>query len=389
VPRYSLRVEGVNLGNVLDDTDDLSTRRGGGLMLLNAAAQFHGMLESRIPTLTRVAIGASIGLFTFEAEGADLPRIRGAVEGHFRHGTVEYADGLDTDHLALKHGTFVADIVAAEESDLQSHDLALASNRWRQMRQPTVSLDGLWDESATACYADCVRPVDRRRLPKDNAHPVSESVYQRHQYGRRARQRFYAAETGRGDLRFTDEFNDIGTHTTFAGVPPPANTADKLAVLYVDGNGFGAIGRRKLGEGVDQYRAWSRGVRGHHCDVLKQLLSAAEGDRTWRNGDALRLETLLWGGDEIVFVVPAWKGWELAELFFGHGHGHVIDGQAVTYACGLAFCHTKAPIANVVKLAKRLGDAAKLTGKGTHRLAYEVLESFDDITSDFAEHRAK
>ena len=355
-------------------------------MLLNAVGQ---MLETPTPSelrtrLTAVATGASIGLFTFEAAGqADAEAVRAAVRDHFRKNSLR--DGSGRQVLPLGHGTFVVDTVPVGNSPDEAFNLVVAANRWRQMRQPTVSLDGLFNQSAKACYVDCVRPAANRTLPKDSTHPVSESVYQRHQYGRRARQQFYADETGRDDLTFTDEFNDIGTHGGFRDVQPPTNTADKLAVFYVDGNGFGEIGRRKLREGVAQYRAWSQGVRGHHCDILKKLLTVAEGDPTWRNGDALRLETLLWGGDEIVWVVPAWKGWELAKLFFRHEH--VIEGEVVTYACGLVFCHTKAPIANVVKLAKRLGDAAKHAGKDTHRLAYEVLESFDDITSDFDEHR--
>ena len=34
MPEYLLRVDGVNFANVIDDTDNLSTRRGGGLMVL-------------------------------------------------------------------------------------------------------------------------------------------------------------------------------------------------------------------------------------------------------------------------------------------------------------------------------------------------------------------
>ncbi|MCL0149207.1 hypothetical protein, partial [Klebsiella pneumoniae] len=58
---------------------------------------------------------------------------------------------------------------------------------------------------------------------------------------------------------------------------------------------------------------------------------------------------------------------------------------------GLVFCGTKTPIHNVVKLARKLGDKAKDVAKreGGNRLAYEVLESFDDVTSDFNEHRRK
>ncbi len=390
MPQYYLRVEGVNLGNVLDDTDDLSTRRGGGLMLLNAAEQ---LLKTLTPIelsrrLKPVATGASIGLFTFDAAGeSDAQVLRDAVRDCVRRGSLR--DGNGRELLPLSHGTFVVDVAPVGEPPDESHEQIVARNRWRQLREPTVSLAGLWHATGAACYLDRVRPgVTPGLLPEREAELVSQSVADRRSYGRGARQRFYPALDGR-PLDFTDEFAEISDRRL---LDPPGHlqpTHDKLAVFYVDGNKFGEIGRQELRKGVDKYQAWSKGVREHHQEILRKLLTvaSAEGDPSWRNRGALRLETLLWGGDEIIWVVPAWKGWELAKLFFGHEH--VINDRPVTYACGLVFCHTKAPINNIVKLARRLGDVAKDAGKGKHRLAYEVLESFDDITSDLDEHRVK
>ncbi len=47
MPHYLLRVEAVNLfANLIDDTDDLSTRRGGGLLALNAVGQINDHIGS-------------------------------------------------------------------------------------------------------------------------------------------------------------------------------------------------------------------------------------------------------------------------------------------------------------------------------------------------------
>ena len=57
---------------------------------------------------------------------------------------------------------------------------------------------------------------------------------------------------------------------------------------------------------------------------------------------------------------------------------------------GLVFCHRNAPIKNIINLAHQLGDLAKkATGSAQHRIAYEVLESFDDVTGDLEAHRLR
>ena len=136
---------------------------------------------------------------------------------------------------------------------------------------------------------------------------------------------------------------------------------------------------------------WSEAVREHHRKLLRGLLERAGQDRSWQNHDAIRLETLLWGGDEILWVVPAWKGWELVEWFFGQPHQVKVNSETLdlTYGAGLVFCHSNAPIKNIIDLAHdHLGDKAKKAGESSsHRVAYEVLESFDDVTVELDDHR--
>ena len=133
--QFLLRVEGVNLVNVIDDTDDLSTRRGGGLMILNAAAQLPKTLpkETR-DRLTPIATSASIGLFSFEAaDENDAEAIRAAVESHFRTGTlVDPETPTVTGHLHLKHGTFVVDVEPMGQSPAEANQMVLARNRCAQ-----------------------------------------------------------------------------------------------------------------------------------------------------------------------------------------------------------------------------------------------------------------
>lgn len=396
--RFLLRVEGVNLANVIDDTDQLSTRRGGGLMILNAATQLRESLAEDLQhRLIEIATGASIGLFELQTEG-DAEDVRTIVETHLREGALEYEmiDGR-TAKLPLKHGTFVADVVPVSDPSnvQQAVQLAVAKNRWRQMREPSLSLHGLWDKGTEPCELDRTRVANTTCCLKDNRNiPASETSRDRLGYGRGARQRFYKREIGslREELFFIDDLQSLSKRSSGDGidVPRDSHLADKLAVFYVDGNGFGSIGRESLTkEGTDGYRQWSSQLRAHHRSLLKGLIDMAIVDATWKNEERIRLETLLWGGDEILWVTPAWKGWEVAKWFFTQPHN--VRGHELTYGCGLVFCHAKAPITNIVALAHRLGDLAKAArgGENVHRLAYEVLESYDDISGDLDDHRRR
>ena len=400
MPSFLLRLEGVNHSSIIHDTDDLSTRRGGGLMLLNAAAQLKSKLpESLSEKLTEIATGASVGLFQFTAKDATEAE-------DFRKQVADEVKRIELIHekgeLPLKHATFVVDFAEVTKGEQQAEQLATAKNRWRQMQEPSLSLEILWSEASDACYFDCVRPATEPiHLPEGQKVTGSASVASRRSYGRGARQKFYRDELKdpKFDMHFTNDFRTLAKIQSQEGRvinPVEKNGEDKLAVFYVDGNDFGKKGVKVFKDGgAKEFEKWSQGLREHHRNLLKGLIEKATGDAAWRyfdskeNVDRIRLETLLWGGDEILWVVPAWKGWELAEWFFRQTHE--VDGQPLTYGCGLVFCHANAPINNITRLAHELGDLAKATrkSKNVNVLAYEVLESFDDIQGDLAEQRKK
>jgi len=388
MPKFFLRVEGVNLANVIFDTDDLSTRRGGGLMVLNAT----GEVSKVVPNANAIATGASIGIFTLEdCTTQDADTICEKLRKHF------------FSHELFRHATFVVSVQEVKDigtdSEYQTWQQVITANRWQQMQSLSMSMEGVIEPvnrcSSYPCATDMVRPANSgERLPKhrneshDNQLDVSISVLQRHKYGRSARQKFYEAETGVSGMEFTDEFSEIATHPE-----DDHSLSNKLAVFYVDGNKFGEKGRGIFQTGgAEQFKVWSDGLRTHHKDLLRQLLEKAKGDPLWKTRDhEIRLETLLWGGDEIIWVVPAWKGWELAEWFFEVDHK--VSDERLSYSGGLVFCNAKAPIQNIITLAIRLADLAKKDSRVSdmpkHALAYEVLESFDDIPGDLKKHRER
>ena len=97
----------------------------------------------------------------------------------------------------------------------------------------------------------------------------------------------------------------------------------------------------------------------------------------------LRLEVLLWGGDEAYFVVPAWLGFELVQLFYECSADWAIgteDGSVpLTHAGGLVFCHVKTPIDRIRVAAATLADRIKEHAGDSleNSFDYLVLESID------------
>lgn len=429
---YLLRVEAVNFDETIFDTDQLSVRRGGGLLLLNAVAALEkktaaiaGLPES----WTKVSAAASIGLFTFEtAEAESAEGVRTAVEGWLRNGSLPYKTNEGkTASLPLAVASFVVDVVEMRsdgESDGFADALkrAMAGNRMRQFRQPTVvrwdtddAVDGV-KPPRLFCKFDRIRPATRLLRHGGEDGLISNVVHDRYQYGRAAKQGFYESEAVSdkadvqkvdiGEFDFARELNEIAGEESdrewFQSNGIPLNLLGKMAVIHLDGNGFGKLTSARARVGGESYRQWSDKLRNHHRELLGSLLKRIAEDPTWSGkngiGRDVRLETLLWGGDEIIWIVPAWKGWELVEWFFGQDHE--VDGEDVTYSAGVVFCHAKAPIQRICKVASDLLDAAKGVSKaavksesesvqkvGRHAVAYEVLESFDDVSGSLAAHR--
>jgi hypothetical protein len=88
-------------------------------------------------------------------------------------------------------------------------------------------------------------------------------------------------------------------------------------------------------------------------------------------------------------VVPAWKGWWTLGRFYEIARKWEFPkGKPLTLASGLVFCHHKAPIHRITRLAKTLGDLSKYD-RGRNLVAYQILESFDHAGVDINEFRAK
>lgn len=381
-----LRIEGVNLAHCIDDTEDLSTRRGGSLMLLHACPKVQEQFKD---DLTSVSTGASVGLFEVRSDRAT------AIAEKVRHWLQE--------HPTFRHATFVVDVGTAEDFQAAERQ-AVNANRWRQMQSLSFSPAGLVATASAACTIDAVRPGLHARQIQDQQHRVSTSVRDRRRVGIDQKQSFYelellalrqdgAAEAGAlpPHLRstYTHEFEELAQRPEVSG-----DLLDgKLAIFYADGNRFGRHARNATS--AKALSDWDKAVKRSRRLFLDTLVARAQSadHAHWRTPEGkLRLETLLWGGDEFMFVVPAWCGFELVRLFFDatadlhYPADARTDDSRLTHACGLVFCHQQAPISRISALAKALADQGKRDGKDHDSLNWLVLESFDHAGGDLAEY---
>jgi hypothetical protein len=396
---YLIRVEGVNQSTALFDTDDISTGRGGSAMLRDAPT----LLWQRFPELKRISQGASVALYRVHTADPDRLVERIAAD------------------LAAKvpHITYVVDAAPLGDDFASALDEVTARNHFRQFQQLTVAIPEPASDGAGPCEFDRIRPANARIGQGKETKQVSAAVYARREVGIRQRKELLQ--------KLLDLDRKLSTTSNLVALAEDndarfGNLGDKRAVLYADGNSFGKTSR-KLSRNLDHLRGFDERVQGLHKAFLRTLLERAQADPDFTNHGDLRLEMLLWGGDELMLIVPAWRGMETLQLFFeavaedakaARAALHDKDAtaraqsapavrlpravleQRLTYAAGLIFCSANTPIAEIVRNTKALAERVKAHRKrqGAEPLAQEnrfdylVLESVDYPTQSIDDFRA-
>ena len=383
--KFYLRLEGVNLNNFVYETFDLSTIRGGSLLLLQAVKD----IQANIAGLTEVSTGASVGLFSFEANSEDEAKKK-------RDDVDDYLKKTNTNY---RHATFVVDVtpVKSDGEFQKSREAVLALNRWRQMTAPQVAVPEYSNEfplpdTPDVCVVDKLRPAKEKLNFKNEEKHISMSVATRRKYGFDKKQTFIKDELhqiGKSNLvehKFAWHFNQITRDST------KGNLNKKMAVIYFDGNGFGGI-QSGLANQVE-LEHFDREIKKYRREWLARLvermnkedgwLVTAEDELTANLDEKLhyRMEILLWGGDDSYLVVPAWKGWETLADFFSVSKDWVNPtnpAKKLKHAAGIVFCHHNAPIRRIKDLVKEICDKKAKHNRDENYFVYEILESFDHI----------
>ncbi|MCG8381874.1 MAG: hypothetical protein MJA28_06600 [Gammaproteobacteria bacterium] len=364
-----IRVEGINLSAVLDDTDDISVFRGASMLLRQAVkdlTSFKTTNREWSKQLKAISIGASIGLYRYSGDSVDK--------------TCEKIATYLNKHENYRHFTFAvaSETMADDKADFRrAEETLLAHIRFQQQKSISLAVP---EESKTSniCEFDKLRPASEKEIPEETdklkkRNHASASVRARFEFGRDQRQQFYIDELGldkNAAPNFTTDLHELTDSASFS------NLNDKMAVIYFDGNSFGKI--QTTCKTTGDLKTWDDTIRGLRREYLKALLDMAKVDEHFRNGEKLQLETLLWGGDELMLVVPAWRGMKVLQHFYQLSDDWEHNNIPLRHAGGIVFCNRKTPIARIRKLARELADDIKeLADKETQNKQYKTENYFD------------
>jgi len=348
--RFYIHVEAVNLAHFVDDTHDISTIRGGSFTLLESIEALSGRFRDR---LQPISTAASQGLFFFDCEAEDT----------------DYRERLRVEVLEFLyeqtcgHATFVA---AIEEEGKDDFPLILekltAQIRRQQWRMPTIAIP-CPSRTDKECFLDGWRPgtVPYGVDPNVADEKISDAASFRRDRGRALKHRLFFELLG--GKKYEDNLcaKDLGE---LAADHTKGVLDGRIAFIHVDGNSFGKI-RRDLCTMPDTRRQFDEAIQdGLRKPFLANLLHRADHDADYKTMDAekkraLRIEVLLWGGDEMTLVVPAWKGWEVLSLFFEQARDLKFSGVELSHRAVVIFCNHNAPILQIRKLAAALLDRTK------------------------------
>jgi hypothetical protein len=403
-----ISIEGKNIDSSVLDTNDISVQRGGSYELLDTALAAGEKLAAKAGIET-VSLGASKAVFVATIENAaDALKVLSSI--------------VERDDKKM-FSNFVTSIPFTNDTDFGlAEKKSVAVSGWRQLQRPTVGIPTLnapnSDDKFKVCEFDRVRPMVKKDKKGETPIEISQFVYDRRSRGIELRSGtstvkdiysriFIAAGAApiKGDIycSYTDDLNQLAIPDGPQKAQIDFRMHNKIAILYADGNKFGSTSADEAEISSTRLTQWDKHVRGLRAKLLATVLDRAQsnplmGYERDEEGKVkqqlLRLETLEWGGDELMWVVPAFMGFELARLFIEETKTWQYTAETDTktpskprelnHGLGLVFCHHKAPIARVRKLAKKLGELAKpKKGEADEtRLVWSALESFDHLGLD-------
>lgn len=387
-----LRVAAINFDATVYDTDDLSTIRGASLILLDGVGAVEAMLRERFgarAAIETVESGASVLIVSIASpDGVPLAEIESAVRAHLA-GEGRFPQ--------LRHFCFAvstdagAGALAERIARLEAHG---RTAQYRMLSAPLFDAPGKGGRPSDLSH--CLPGV---KADKDGA-LLSAADAARREFGRQARSGLYDAVLPRSPkgreiakkladagLGYARSLGDLRARRV-GEINLPLSLHGKIALLHLDGNAFGAIRRERMAQGAGAAAAFSAYIRGKQADLLCALLewSLQQGDDVMilhRDGEKkLRLETLLWGGDEIVLALPAHAAWDIAGLVCRELETWRLPREAdpkqraLTHGVGLLFANYKTPIRQLRLLVEDLTEAAKTVRDRVNLQAF-ALETVD------------
>lgn len=263
---------------------------------------------------------------------------------------------LGASKVVLKSDRAIEEIIAGADAKLMSRlsfvcgegptiAEAEAQARGKQFRNWTVT--GSTEAGSVPCALDGARSAARESQPKGL---VSNTVHDRREYGRDQRSRLYGDATVWKDFTVSTEFAQLVES-------PPKGLAfgahNKIAVIHADGSGFGDALKALESEKGDEGRAeFSNALRALQADLLARIgewLKEVEKNTARRalsnhEPETPRFETLLFGGDDMDFVLPGWLAIPFIAKFSQITGNWEIGGVALSHRLACVIANVKTPI---------------------------------------------
>lgn len=377
---FILRFQAADFSNTVFDMPNLSAIRGASLAYLYSPKLVNEVL-GRVAGLTAKTIymGASQGAWELTCDRETAKRAKDAVSqalGHDDDGTGPHS-----------HLSYTVSVSAVENGNV-AKALAVAealndTERYQGKGYPLPQFDK--SVSGYDAAGDRTRPAD-----KGNA---SSARLARQNFGRGQRQRFYRSYLGKEPSHeFTEDF---GSMVADAPALEAVSPGSKTAVFYADGNKLGAARNAALKNGVDSLSAFSGKLKDLQIALLGSIVQwletgARERPKHFLSDDRFRFETLMWGGDEVLFVMPSWLALEFAANFFEWTQGWDVGvGADVTFSAGLVIANHKTPIRQTKSLADDLAELNKDKDKASSAIQIEIFESISVPDTDLGTYRKK
>lgn len=180
---------------------------------------------------------------------------------------------------------------------------------------------------------------------------------------------------------FVNDFHDLVKS-------PPEHVAAALrfgiAVIYMDGNGFGAASKAVIAQHPkDGMQAMSTWMELRKAVLLSRIVLwiGERPEQRMTDGKAA-FETLMWGGDEFEFVMPAWCGWDFACMLSNRLSDWVnpFTRKELSFGIGLAFGKYKTPIRALREAASALSSEAKQVSRTRSLFQVLAYESVDRVS---------
>lgn len=453
---FRLGLQAVNFDGVFFDVDDLSTVRGASAAALESVEGVEAALKNVLPQarVRSLSVGGSRGEWLIEH--ASEQAIREALNAYLNGQTAsqEVAEVLpylsfatavvpeaEADRLESALGRSRFHIFDLDIPDYLDADEVLEKLQQDSQDDPGTAFNAMFGSPPLGrpCSIDRQRPIARLSWITEDGKAkrtqlVSDSVFQRKTFGRTGRRpQFYRTLCGLDVEAFegesfslADSFEEIAREGAGDAPDVPEALHGKFMIVYMDGNNVSHIRERLVrprAEGADgRATDFARSMKGHRSALLRGILRyvmakenapllrlAKPSKQFFGPGDkrvlpVLRFETLMWGGDESLMVLPAWAydGFVtyLATLLQDEEVCRVtVDGasELLTYSIGIVLANHKTPIRAASELAQKLLANAKrevkklnpdrAEGRDVNMIDTMVLGGIDLPTKSLGEER--